>query len=239
MLREFESTVIDIITRTHDIWSFRFSCPEDIVFKPGQFFFLTILVNGQEATKHFSFSNSPTEKGYIEFTKRLSDSEFSRALTILKKGDWARIRMPYGFFTFEGEHDRIACLAAGIGITAIRSICAYARDKKLPADIILLYGNRSEQDIAFRDDFEHMGKDNNHFKVLYTLSKPLHPDSWQGTTGRISAEMIRENIPDLHERVFYLCGPPQMVEDMKTILLNGLSVSRDKIKVELFTGYAS
>jgi ferredoxin-NADP reductase len=40
MEKEFETTVIDTIQRTHDIKSFRFSCPEDADFKPGQFFIL-------------------------------------------------------------------------------------------------------------------------------------------------------------------------------------------------------
>lgn len=54
MEKEFETNVIDIIQRTHDIKSFRFSCPEDADFKPGQFFIITIKIKGQEASKHFS-----------------------------------------------------------------------------------------------------------------------------------------------------------------------------------------
>lgn len=125
-INEFETTVIDVIRRTHDIKSFRFAVPEDIGFKPGQYFVLTIKIKGQDAIKHFSFSNSPTEKGYVEFTKRITGSEFSQALDQLKAGDWARIKMPYGFFTFEGEYDRIAFLSGGTGITAIKSMCKFA-----------------------------------------------------------------------------------------------------------------
>src|SRR4030065_2752756 len=107
-VKEFETKVIDIIQRTHDIKSFRFTLPDDITFKPGQFFFLTIRTNSKELKKHFSFSISPTEKGYVEFTKRITKSEFSQALDKLKIGDWARIKIPYGLFTFEGEYDKIA-----------------------------------------------------------------------------------------------------------------------------------
>ena len=60
---EFETEVSDIIQRTHDVKSFRFRTKEDVDFKPGQFFFVTIKIEGMERTKHFSFSNSPTESG--------------------------------------------------------------------------------------------------------------------------------------------------------------------------------
>jgi len=105
--KEFETTVIDVIPRTQTVKSFRFSIPHDINvdFKAGQFFVVTIRIKGQEGIKHFSFSNSPTEKGYFEFTKRITGSDFSQALDRLKKDDWARLKMLYGFFTFEGEQE--------------------------------------------------------------------------------------------------------------------------------------
>ena len=41
-IKEFETKVIDIIQRTHDIKSFGFAIPEKIHFKPGQYFVLKI-----------------------------------------------------------------------------------------------------------------------------------------------------------------------------------------------------
>ena len=101
-VKEFETEVIDVIRRAPNVKSFRFSIPEDteIDFKAGQFFVVTIKINGEDAFKHFSFSNSPYEKEYIEFTKRITESVFSQALDRLKKGDWAKLKLPFGFFTF-------------------------------------------------------------------------------------------------------------------------------------------
>ncbi|MFN3480595.1 MAG: ferredoxin--NADP reductase [Thermodesulfovibrionales bacterium] len=182
-IKEFETKVINIIQRTHDIKSFRFEVKEEISFKPGQFFVLTIRINGQEATKHFSFSNSPTERGYVEFTKRITGSEFSQALDRLKVGDWARLKLPYGFFTFEGEYEKIAFLVGGIGITTIRSMCKYACDKKLSTDIVLVYRNKTEEDIAFFDDFIQMEAENKNLRVVFILSDPVDKVSWKGKTG--------------------------------------------------------
>lgn len=236
-VKEFETKVIDVIQRTHDIKSFRFAVPEEVNFRPGQFFVLTIKINGKEATKHFSFSISPTEKGYVEFTKRITGSEFSQALDKLKIGDWARLKLPYGFFTFEGEYKKIAFLVGGIGITAVRSMCKYACDRKLSTDIILVYGNKSEKDIAFHDDFLQMETDNKNLRVVYTLTDPVEKHTWKGRIGIINSDMVREEIPDYAERVFYICGPPKMVDHLRSLLFDELKLGKEKIKWEHFLGY--
>ncbi len=236
-IKEFETRVIEIIQRTQDVKSFRFYAPEDAEFNPGQYFVLTIKINERDATKHFSFSNSPSEKGYIEFTKRITSSEFSQALNRLTINDWARIRLPFGFFTFEGEYEKIAFLSGGIGITAIRSMCKFSCDKKLSTDIILLYGNSTENDIPFREDFSRMQAENKRLKVIHTLTSSLDENRWKGRTGPINSVMVREEIPDYKERVFYICGPPKMVEALKSILSDELKLDREKIKWEHFLGY--
>lgn len=231
----FETKIIDVIQRTHDIKSFRFAPTRKVKFKAGQFFFITIKINDEDKTKHFSFSNSPTETGFYEFTKRITDSEYSKALDKMKTGDWAKLRMPMGKFVFEGEFPPIAFLSGGIGITPIRSICKFVTDKKLTTDIVLLYGNRTKEDIAFRDDFAAMQKSNKNLHVIHTLENP--PGKWNGRTGLINDEMIKEEIKDFAKRVFYICGPPQMVGSLIGILKNKLGVEGENIKTEDFTGY--
>ena len=235
---EFDTQVLDIIPRTHDVKSFRFRIKEDVDFKPGQFFFVTIKIDGAERTKHFSFSNSPTEKGYVEFTKRITESRFSRALDRLNIGDWAKLKMPYGSFTFEGEYEKISFLSGGIGITPIRSICKYIADKALPTDIVLLYGNHKEEDIIFRQDLDSVQEAKKNIRIVYTLTSPdVDKQVWQGRTGYIDDKMINQQIRDYNERVFYICGPPKMVGSLTNTLRDKLSVQENKIKTENFTGY--
>jgi ferredoxin-NADP reductase len=235
---EFETEVIDVIKRTNYIKSFRFRAPEDVYFNAGQIFNLTIRVEGKDSTKHFSFSNSPMEKGYIEFTKRITGSVFSGALNRLKEGDWARINMPFGSFTYKGEHDKIAFITGGIGITCVRSICKFICDMKLQTDMVLLYSSKTAEDIVFLEDFDKMSSDNSKLKVVYTLTSPdVDRRSWTGRTGRISSAMVREEIPDISERMFYLSGPPGMVDSLSSILSDKLDIENEKIRQERFLGY--
>jgi ferredoxin-NADP reductase len=230
----FETYVKEIIPRTYNVTSFRFPRPETLDYKPGQFQFVTIKADGKELSKPFSISSSPTEKTHIEFTKKLSDSEFSTALKALKVGDWARIDAPYGKFTFEGEHERIGLLGGGIGITPFMGICKYCTDMGLTTKITLLYGNRTENDIAFRKELETMQAQNKNLKVIFILNEAS--SGWKGATGLITADMIRKEIPDYKETMFYTCGPPAMVEIMEK-LIEQLGLPKMQLNREYFAGY--
>ncbi len=236
MLKEFETKVIDIIQRTPNVLSIRLKA-EEVEFQAGQYLFVTLKKDGNDLSKVLSISNSPTEKGFVEFTKKISESPFSKLLRELKINDWAKLKLPFGKFTFAGEHKKIAFLSGGIGITPIRSICKFATDTKINSDIILLYSNHLPEDIAFKDDFEEMQTGNKNLKVMHTITCPDPLPEWHGLTGFINEDMIKAQIPDFKERIFYLCGPPKMVELMQRILKDKLCVDSQNIITENFAGY--
>ena len=231
---KFETKIQEIISRTDVVTSFRFPRPKELDYKPGQFFFVTIKQDDKELRKHFSFSSSPTEKGHIEFTKRLTDHEFSLALKAAKVGDWARIEAPFGKFTFEGEYPKVALLGGGIGITPFLSYCKNAADKALSSKITLFYGCRTPEDFPFRKEFEFLAEQNKNLKLVFTVSQ-ASPD-WKGETGSIDVDMIKRYLPDYKENMFYTCGPPGMVEAMER-LIESLGLPKEKLKRELFLGY--
>jgi ferredoxin-NADP reductase len=235
MAEEMELKLEEIINRTYNVKSFRLEVKGDISYKAGQFLQVFLKSGQGELSHYFSISNSPTEKGYLEFTKKITESEFSLLLDSLKTGDTLKIKYPFGAFTFEGEYPKIAFLSGGIGITPIRSIIKYVIDKKLDTDMVLMYANRSSKDIAFKDDFDIMQKVNPKLKVVYLISEA--EAGWQGKVGHINSLMIKEEIPDYASRRFYSCGPPLMVEAIKKILLEELALSKEKIITENFMGY--
>ena len=110
----------------------------------------------------------------------------------------------------------------------------YSVDRRLNSDIILLYSNRLEDDIAFKEELENLQVENPNIKVIETVTKP-GPD-WKGISGRINAEMVKKFIPDFLERTFYTSGPQKMVDAMVS-LLKELEVPEEQIKQEYFPGY--
>lgn len=232
---EFETKVEEILRRTHDVKSFRFRRPQGFNFEPGQFLFITVLIDGEKKRKHFTISSSPTEKSFIEFTKKIiEDHEFSTALDKLQIGDWAYIDGPYGDFTFKGEYPKIGMITGGIGITPLRSMIKYCTDNGINSQITVLYGNRSEENIAFGEELSNLERRTKNLRIVHTLSRP--GDEWKGRRGHVDLQMIKDEIPDYMERVFYVCGPPALVTDLVNALKT-LGVPNEKIKTENFFGY--
>ena len=231
---KIEARIKEIIRRNYNVKSFRLELPAEPDFKAGQFLELA-LAGGEELKKYLSISSSPTEKCYLEFTKKLTQSDFSRALDNLKAGDRVTIRYPFGNFILDGSFPRIAFLSGGIGITPIRSICKYAVDKNLGTNIILVYSNRSVRDIVFKDDFDAMQKSYPFLKVAHVLCET--EPGFKCTVGLINSGVIRNEVPDYLQRKFYLCGPPQMVEAMHKILVEDLQLGEERIVRENFQGY--
>ena len=231
MQMEYEAALLSSVEVNPGVKSFRFSLHPDFVFAAGQFFRVKLSDN---MVKHFSFSNSPTEGGYMEFTTRMTGSEYKNVLDKLKAGDKVLVSGPYGNFTYDPVLSKIAFLSGGIGITPIRSICRYVTDRGMKSDIFLFYGSEQENGILFKKDFEEMAKRNKGLRVVHVLNNPT--SQWNGYKGFITRDIILREMPDFRERTFYICGSPGMVGAM-TSMLGELGVGKDRIRLESFTGY--
>ena len=42
---------------------------------------------------------------------------------------------------------------------------------------------------------------------------------------------------DIKNSIFYICGPPGMVNAMQNLVQNELQIPKEQIKIEEFTGY--
>jgi ferredoxin-NADP reductase len=231
---KFKTQIIEIIKRTLDVKSFRFSRPTQFEYEAGQFMFVTIPKDAGDLKKHFTISSSPTEKDFIEFTKKLTGSQYSTALDSLKIGDKLIIDAPYGKFVLDKEIKKIGMLSGGIGITPLRSMCKFSTDLQLKYNIVLLYGNNSLEEIAFKEELDKLSNENENLNVVYILNN--FSNDWKGYKGFINAEMLKKEIPDYKSRLFYTCGPPAMVKAMKK-LLEEFSVPETQIRTENFSGY--
>jgi len=234
MVKEIEAKIKEIIPRTNNVKSVRLGLEGASDYRAGQFLCVWLKAD-TELKRYLSISSSPTEEGYIEFTKKITESEFSKALNRLKVGDPVKVQYPFGKFVLDDTYTKVAFISGGIGITPIRSICKFAVDKNIGTDIMLIYANRTLDDIAFREDFNQMQKQYQKLRVIHVLSEPS--EGFLSRAGMVNNQIIKEEIPDYRERRFYLCGPPAMVETMKKILRAELVVREADIVTENFTGY--
>jgi glycine betaine catabolism B len=229
----FEAYVQEVIVRGADVVSVRFTKPANFTYKPGQYMIVTLNAAGKALSHPLTMSSSPTEE-FLEFTKKMSDSEFSMALRGLKGADLVIFDAPYGIFTFNGEYPKVAFLAGGIGITPFKSIIQYCTDAKQTSNIILFYGCRTDKDITFKEELIGLQKHNPNLKLVLVANEA--PSDWSGARGVISAELIKAEAPDFRERMFYACGPPPMVIAMQK-LISELSLPLNQLKLEALAGH--
>jgi ferredoxin-NADP reductase len=237
MIKELSTRLIARIKRTPTVESFRFMPQEKLSFLPGQFTQLIFDVKNRqnrELNKYLSFSCSP-DREYVEVTKRLSDSAFSARLRNLKIGNEVLLAAPSGNCVFKDDYKNIGFLIGGIGITPVISIIEYITDRKLDTDAILAYSNRTDEDIAFKEELDYW-KSLNHNLRIYYLVTDCEPKDKTCIYGRITKDLLKEKVRDLEKRIFFMFGPPKMVEAMK-VLSSELGCNKENIKSEIFVGY--
>jgi nitrite reductase/ring-hydroxylating ferredoxin subunit len=121
-------------------------------------------------------------------------------------------------------------------------------DKQLPLKIIMFDSNRDRDNILFKKEFDDWSNINKNLKIIYTISEDQHGqqssttaknDDWKGEYGRIDKSMILKYVDSnvLNNSIFYICGPPSMLKAMQALLQEDLTIPKERIKVEEFTGY--
>jgi ferredoxin-NADP reductase len=233
-MKSWEVRYLEKIDRAEGTKSFRFERPRDFEYLPGQYFFVEVPgEGGRRLVHHFSFSNTPTETDFIEFTTRIRESEFKQTIDAMPIGTVVIVSEIHGEFTLDNSMKKVAFLCGGIGITAAFSNILWAVETNADVDIVLLYANRSLDDVAFRKELDRLAGEG--LRIVHILSKP--EENWTGPKGHIDTGFIQAQVPDWKERSFFVSGPPAMVEAIKKVLIEGVGIPENKIKTENFLGY--
>jgi predicted ferric reductase len=205
-------------------------------YLPGQFHFLT-LYRGRGLPveeHHFTISSSPTNKETISSTiKSLGD--FTSTVSQTEAGDRAAVHGAFGRFSYalHPQERDLVFVAGGIGITPLVSMLRHMRDTRDDRKVVLLYANRDEARIVFRDELSEMESgDHPDLKVVHVLDSP--GEAWEGETGFVDKDRIREHCGDVSGKVFYVCGPPGMAENVIADL-HELDVPDRSIRREIFS----
>jgi len=230
-----------------DIMSFRFSRSDDqnyLNFRAGQYSVLDLGTkeDAKGPTRSFTIASSPTEKDAILITTRIRDTPFKQKLSRLEEGTAVKITAPAGKFTLPQDDSKsVVFLSGGIGVTPFRSMIKYATDKKLPLKITMFDSNRDQSNILYRDEFDTCVKVNRNLRIIYTIAEGdmSLPSDWKGEKGFINGPMLAKYLTkdEIANSIFFICGPPAMLNAMRQLLSKEMTVPQDKIKIEVFTGY--
>ena len=96
----------------------------------------------------------------------------------------------------------------------------------------LFYGIRNPDDIIYKEELERLAEMHDNLTVDFVISEP--EESYQGLTGFINRELLRERLGDLSNKTFFLCGPEAMYKFCRKELENlGLRRIMDETKKTL------
>lgn len=222
-------TSLEFIARTHivgDVYTFTFRPDRPRAWHAGQHGLVEIRTDtGKTARRMFSLSSAPSEDVVSITTHWVGEdraSNFKQALWHMQPGDTARLRGPVGPMFVRDNNDHNVFIAGGIGITPFRSMLLEAAESKQDLHGTLLYANRENAPIIFKDELAHIVKRLPHFGIQF-LSSP---------------ELVDALVKHAHidGAMFYLAGPRPMVQAYKK-QLRSLGVQPNRIKNDPFIGY--
>lgn len=211
-------------------------------FTPGQYAEFTIAADKSDSRgnrRYFTIASSPTERDIRLGIRFYADpSAFKSILARFRDGSRLLAGSIAGDFVLPRDRrKKLVFIAGGIGVTPFRSMIRYLIDTGESRDIVLLYANRTEAEIAYRDVFDHAQRAGIGFKVFYTLTGSETPLGWRGERGYVDAALIRRCVPDFADRHYYVSGSHAMVESLSPVLAS-LGVSRLRVHRDFFPGLA-
>nr|MBI5455510.1 RnfABCDGE type electron transport complex subunit D [Candidatus Levybacteria bacterium] len=224
-----------------DTLEFAFDKPLDFKFIPGQFMEWTLphkKTDNRGNRRYFSIVSSPTEQIIKILVKFYSpSSSYKKELFNVLEGKEIIASQVSGDFTLSKDVKiPMVFIAGGVGIAPFISMIQYLIDKNIVMDIILIYSNRTDNEILYKDILERARQ--NGVKTIYVLTDKEHlPADWQGLSGHLNEDVIKTQIPDFSKRKFYISGPQLMVQSFEKILKKA-GVKKKKIKTDFFPGYS-
>ena len=209
---------------THDVLKIITKKPQNYIFIPGQATDISINKDGLKDIKRpYIFSCLPVEN-HLEFVIKIYPLRkgLTNELSHLKANDELILHEVFGAIKYKGEGTFIA---GGAGVTPFIAIFRQLEFDNKIGNNKLIFANKTIDDIILKAEFE---------KILGTNFINILSDEKEDgyANGEITKEFIKENSSGIN-KLFYLCGPPPMMEAVESQLAD-LCVDKKSIIKEAF-----
>ncbi len=192
--------------------------------------------DGYQAEREYSVASAPGEPVAIT-VERLDDGEVSPYLTQeLQAGDEIEVRGPVGgYFVWRPEDGGpLLLIAGGSGIVPLRAMLRHRQQTGSTVPTRLIYSARTRQDVIYSAELMELQQGDG-VDVVLTLTRE-QPPGWDGHTGRVDAELLRELAwPAGQDPLAYVCGPTAFAEAVSATLV-GLGYPPQRVRIERFGG---
>jgi ferredoxin-NADP reductase len=211
--------------------AFHLEKPPGFRFKAGQAIDLALTnpPSGANSTHRlFSLVSAPFEEELCVATRMRDGSAYKHTLKALAPGATLKVKGPLGVMTLHEDRSRAAVfIAGGIGITPFISMLRQAAHERLDQPLYLLYSNRRAEYAAFLAELQALAQRHARFRLLARMTD---------TEGFIDADTVGRFAGNAAAPVYYLAGPPAMVDAMTAVLAR-VGINDTDINSEEFYGY--
>lgn len=227
---KIKAIVGEVLKHTGTVASYRF-IPQGRVpkFHAGQFLHLALDEYRPDASwpesRVFSIASSPAERAHeLAVTVSVKGRFTERMFNTLENGAECWLKLPYGEFLFPPDRHLIL-IAGGVGITPYLSLLKQMIEEKSTQAVTLYYGVRSAEYYLFGELLSRCKVGLPDFRETVYCEDGSVP----GEKGNLDIDAIYASAPD--DSIFYLSGPPAMIESFKRRLLD-LGVGSERIRVD-------
>jgi len=187
---------------------------------PGQFAFITPISPRVKKEEHpFSIASSPARPETLQFIIRAC-GDWTDTAGRLQPGDAIILDGPYGLFSHLANPPAAALvmIAGGIGITPLLSMLRYMADTGDRRRVLLIWSNRTREEIIFPDEFRELTRKLPSLEVVHHLSRGTKEKL---SPGRLNLQQLQSYLHGRDRKAdVYLCGPAGMMKEVKGILRN-------------------
>jgi len=203
-----------------------FERPIGFQFEAGDWIDINFADTNLNGGKVYSLSSSPTESD-LAISFRIGITPFKRQLQSVKPGDKLYISQYGNDYGFQLNDKRSSVLiAGGIGVAPFRSMVKELYDKKVRADVQLIYLNKTD-DFLFKTELDIWRQHLPQLSIDYIATKDLKRKAREQQFNKLLTKGANR---------YYIAGAEAMVDATEHLLINRGVAVRD-IRIDSFGTY--
>ncbi len=202
-------------------------------FQAGQYINLFVDIDGVSTARPYAISSACDEKNYYDLTiKRVTDGFVSNhLLDNVSQGQQFLSTGPMGTFyynpLFHGED--LVFLAGGSGVAPAITMLKDILSRGSKYSFHMIYCNSYIDDLIFINELRSLAEQYPQFRLTEVVSRP--PANFEGFKGHLSADLIRNTLGSIENKLFYVCGPTPF-NDYCIGQLKSIGVPNKRIRLE-------
>lgn len=227
-----ELQVHSIVKEAPNVTTINFIAQDFYPYQAGQYALVSIK-NTPHITRAYSLSSTPGESRFVSITVREIEGGVGSTWlnNDVKVGDQVWFSNPMGEFSCQQViADNYLLVGAGSGVTPIMSMARWLLANRPEVNVTVIHSVHSPEDVIFKQEWAEL-------KAKYPKLQLVINASVNATegfaSGRISAEIIKNAVPNLTDYTVMTCGPEAYMKALKEIVLS-LGGTEDRFFTEAF-----